>query len=38
MFYQKPGIPIKKLTLISIDRIGFKELATEFKPIRNWKI
>ena len=39
MFYQKPRIPIKKkLTLISIDRIGFKELATEFKPIRNGKI
>ena len=41
MINQKPRIPIKKkkrLTLISMDRVGFKELATEFKPIRNGKI
>ena len=41
MINQKPRIPIKKLkkkkrlTLIPMDRVGFKELATEFKPIRN---
>ena len=28
----------RKLTLVSIDRIGFKEIATDFKPMRNGKI